>query len=89
MLITSRNPENITKSLTRKYKFELIGTGPTKFHLGCDYKREEHSTLWVGPRKYINKMVTKYESAVPEHKFIYLRYKKCPEIPVCLLHTAL
>ena len=39
----------------------MKGTGPTEFHLGCDYFRDEDGTLCVGPRKYIDKMVMEYE----------------------------
>jgi hypothetical protein len=42
--------------------FKLKGTGPVKFHLGCDYYRDEDGTLCVAPLKYIKWMVEAYKS---------------------------
>ena len=32
-----------------------------KYHLGCDYFRDEYGTLCFGPRKYIDKMIEQLE----------------------------
>lgn len=37
LTIVARNPEEITTTLTEKYNFKLKGTGPTSYHLGCDF----------------------------------------------------
>jgi hypothetical protein len=60
MMIASRDPNWIIKGL-EAVPFSLKGTGPITYHLGCDYFRDEHGTLCVGPRKYIKKMVGEYE----------------------------
>jgi hypothetical protein len=61
LLIASRNPEAIVKSLESKpVNFKLKGTGPLEFHLGCDYFRDEDNTLCYGPKKYIDRMVDAY-----------------------------
>ncbi|WP_460374599.1 hypothetical protein, partial [Staphylococcus aureus] len=56
MMIASRDPKWIIKGL-EAVPFSLKGTGPITYHLGSDYLRDEHGTLCVGPRKYIEKMV--------------------------------
>jgi hypothetical protein len=33
----SEDPSVIIKELEERYGFQLKGTGPTTFHLGCDY----------------------------------------------------
>ena len=35
--IASRNPQSIVNELMHKYDFKLKGSGPIKYHLGCDY----------------------------------------------------
>ena len=42
-------------------EFKVKGTGPIKFHLGCDFKRDEDGTSCMAPDKYINKMVDVYQ----------------------------
>ena len=62
LLIASKNPEAIINALeSDPHNFKLKGTGPTSFHLGCDYFRDEDGTLCVGPIKYIDKMAMEYE----------------------------
>ena len=62
LMIASKEPEKIISALEMKpNNFKLKGTGPTTFHLGCDYFRDEDGTLCVGPRKYIDKMVIEYQ----------------------------
>ena len=53
LLIASKTPQAIVNLLINKYKFKLKGTGPIKYHLGCDFARDELSTLYFAPRKYI------------------------------------
>ena len=60
LLIASRNPMAIIEGL-EKVPFKLKGTGEVTYHLGCDYYRDEDGTLCVGPKRYIEKMVTEYE----------------------------
>ena len=55
-LIASKDPEGIAHLLTNKCKFKLKGTGSIKYHLGCDFDRDDLSTLCFAPRKRIEKM---------------------------------
>jgi hypothetical protein len=61
IIICSMNPRSITDALETEHKFNLKGTGPIHYHLGCDYFRESDGTLCYGPRRYIDKMVTDFE----------------------------
>ena len=63
LLIVSRDPQKIITGLEAKpHKFKLKGTGPVKFHLGCDYFRDENGTLCVGPKTYIERLALQYKS---------------------------
>ena len=63
LLIASKKPQAIIDQLTAKpHSFKLKGTGPVKFHLGCDYFRDENNTLCAGPRKYIERMEIAYKN---------------------------
>ena len=48
---------SITDLLETTHKFKLKGTGPLKFLLGCDHKREDDGTMCLAPRRYIEKMI--------------------------------
>jgi hypothetical protein len=61
LAIASKNPAEIIRVLTDKYKFKLKGTGPIEFHLGCDFFRDEEGVLCFAPRKYIEKLIDSYE----------------------------
>jgi hypothetical protein len=61
-VIASKDPAGNIRALTEDYKFKLKGTGPTEFHLGCDYFRDEEGVLcFLAPHKYIEKLVASYE----------------------------
>jgi hypothetical protein len=63
LMIASKNPQAIIDALEGgAHKFKLKGTGPMKFHLGCDFFRDEDGTLCFGPRKYIERMTSQYEA---------------------------
>ena len=62
LLIASKTLQAIVDLLTNKYKFKLKGIGSIKYHLGCDFARDELSTLCFAPRKYIEKMSEAYFS---------------------------
>ena len=61
LAIAAKDPESITNTLMNKYKFKLKGTGPIKFHLGCDFWRDTDGVMCMAPLKYIEKMVASYE----------------------------
>jgi hypothetical protein len=56
-----KNPEAFLKILGDKYKFKLKGSGRIKFHLGCDFGRDNDGTLYMAPQQYIERMVSQYE----------------------------
>ena len=63
LLIASRNPQAIIDALqSEPHKFKLKGTGPVKFHLGCDFFRDPSGTLCVGPKTYIDRLALQYKS---------------------------
>ena len=67
-MIASKNPQAIIDALEGKPgNFKLKGTGPVRFHLGCDYFREEDGTLCVGPKKYIDRTVDEYRRLYGEN----------------------
>jgi Reverse transcriptase (RNA-dependent DNA polymerase) len=54
LLIVARNRNEIVK--------ELKGMGPLSYHLGCDYFRDKDGTLCYSPKKYISKMIGRFEN---------------------------
>jgi len=60
LMIASKDPDSIIKILMEKCQFKLKGTGPTKFHLGCDFFRDEEGVLCYAPKKYIKKILENY-----------------------------
>ena len=61
LLIASKDPQSIIKSLTDKpNNFKLKGTGPVTYHLGCDFFRDADNVLCMAPKKYIERMVAQY-----------------------------
>jgi len=60
LMIASKDPDSIIKILMEKYQFKLKGTGPTKFHLGCDFFRDEEGVLCYAPKKHIEKILDNY-----------------------------
>jgi len=57
LMIESKNPNSIIKMLMGKCHFKLKGTGPTKFHLGCDSFHDEEGVLCHVPKKHIEKIL--------------------------------
>ena len=61
LLIASKDPASIIEALEKKYNFKLKGTGEVKFHLECDFFRDEDNNLFYQPRKYIKKCLDTYQ----------------------------
>jgi hypothetical protein len=61
LAIVAKDPQAIINKLTNVHKFKLKGTGQMLFHLGCDYKRDEHGILRISPSKYIEKISDLYK----------------------------
>ena len=60
LCIAAKNPQEIIDVLEKKYNYKLKGTGPIKFHLGCDFFRDEDGVLCFAPQKYIEKTIDTY-----------------------------
>jgi len=60
LMIVGRDPGSIIKALMEKCQFKLKGTGPTEFHLGCDFFRDEEGVLCYAPKKHIEKILENY-----------------------------
>lgn len=56
LLIESKEPQSIMPTLSIKHEFKLKGTGPIAHYLGCDFGRDDDSTLCFTPRMHIEKM---------------------------------
>jgi len=57
LMIASRIPKVIVKALIDEHNFNLKGTGPTEFHLGCDFYRDKQGVLCYAPKKHIEKIL--------------------------------
>jgi hypothetical protein len=53
ILIAAKDLLEITKYLEETHQLKHKGTGPLKYHLGCDYFRDDTGTQCFGPHKYI------------------------------------
>jgi len=60
LMIASKDPDSIVKMLMETHQFKLKGTGPTKFHLGCDFFRDEEGVLCCAPKKCVEKILENY-----------------------------
>jgi len=60
LMIASKDPDLIIKILMEKHQFKLKGTGPTKFHLGCDFFCDEEGVLCYAPKKHTEKILENY-----------------------------
>jgi Reverse transcriptase (RNA-dependent DNA polymerase) len=61
LAIAAKDPDAIIKLLEQIYKFGFKGVGPLKFHIGCDFNRDNDGILSHGPKTYIDKMMVNYE----------------------------
>jgi hypothetical protein len=55
-----KDPQELVNLLTNEHNFKLKGTGSIKFHLGCDFFRNDDGVLCMAPKKYIDKMIDGY-----------------------------
>ena len=61
LAIASKDPNTIIGMLTNTHDFKLKGFGPIKYHLGMVFHHDEHGTLRISSRRYIDKMVDTYQ----------------------------
>ena len=47
--IASKDPQAILDTLSNVYHFNLKGSGPISFHLGCDFNCDPNGTLCMQP----------------------------------------
>ena len=63
LLVAAKDPEAIIKILESvPYNYKLKGSGPIKFHLGCDFFRDADGCLCFAPKKYVEKMLIAYKN---------------------------
>ena len=60
LLLAAKDPSVYTKELEERFGFKLKGTGPTTYHLGIDYFRDENGVLCMAPKKFIDKLIDGY-----------------------------
>ena len=61
LIIISNNNKEIYDMLVKENDLKLKDWGPIKFYLGCDFYRDDHGTLCMAPKKYIERMSSIYE----------------------------
>jgi len=67
LCLVMKDPEAFLKVLqSAPYNFKLKGSGPLEFHLGCGFGNDEDGTLYLDPKRYIEKMVQAYEQLYGE-----------------------
>ena len=54
--IASKDPQDVIDALTNEHHFNLKEMGPISYHLGCFFGRHGDGTLYLAPRKCIEKM---------------------------------
>ena len=54
LCIIAKDPEKIIHDLKTKCKFNLKGSGPLNFHLGCNFRRDKNGALCMEPKEYID-----------------------------------
>ena len=61
LVISSKDPKEITDDLQSKHLFKLKGTGPLTHYLGCTYTRDPDGTLVADHSKYVETILEAYE----------------------------
>ena len=57
LYIIAKDPKLLLEQLKGKpYEFQLKGSGPVNFHLGCGFERDSNGTLCMNPGKHIKKL---------------------------------
>ena len=67
LCLVMKNPEQfLSKPQSNLYSFKLKGSGPLNFHLGCGFGRDPDGTLYMDPKRFIEKMINGYEQMFSE-----------------------
>ena len=64
--IVQQSEEFIKELQQDPYNFDLKGSGPINFHLGCSFERGDDGVLCMAPGRYIDKMVDFYKQLFGE-----------------------
>jgi len=60
LMLASKDPETVVKTLIEKQQFKLNATSPAEFHLGCDFFRDEEGVLCTLCAKEVEKILENY-----------------------------
>ena len=61
LAMAMKNCDSFISTLVNKYKFKLKGTGTITYHLEMNFFRDKDQTLFMAPRKYIEKICGSFE----------------------------
>ena len=62
LLLAMKDPQGFIKILESKpYCLKFKGTSKIDFHLGADFSRDPSGTLYISPRRYIERIEETYE----------------------------
>ena len=56
----AKDPESLLKQLEDIYGYKLEGSGPIKYHLQCDYFKDQDGNLTYAPQKYFKKLIENF-----------------------------
>ena len=65
LLIACTCAPGFIHTLKRKHNLKIMGDGPLKYHLGCDYHLDPDGTLVALPKKYISKILGSFHQMFP------------------------
>jgi Reverse transcriptase (RNA-dependent DNA polymerase) len=71
LLIASHEPDKIVRIL-EEIHIKLKGSGPTSFHIGCDFFQDEDGVLCYAPKKYILRMLDTFERLFGKQPKLYV-----------------
>jgi len=60
LLIASKDPSSIIKTLSDEHMFKLKGTSVVSFHLGCDWFHNGDGNLCYTPHQHVEKVMDNY-----------------------------
>jgi hypothetical protein len=60
LMIVGKDPRSIMTKLEQSYTIKSIG--PPRFHLGCDYRRNDDGTWSIGTKTYVEEAIRKVKN---------------------------
>jgi len=67
LLIASKDPSFIIKTLSNEHRFKLKGTGAVSFHVCCDWFRDDGDNLCYAPHQHVEKVMDNYLHLFGKH----------------------